>query len=127
MRCVLTLVWYPWTATVAGPAQTQGVFRTLDRETDEKFARLPEKGEMFFFDDGGSAKVEAVGWKLDGTAYLYLGQKYEKDGEQLATWQARGFVDRIAVPEPAPAGQTAPIPQAPPADPGKPPATLPPG
>jgi hypothetical protein len=126
VRCVFTLVWYPWTATAAGPAQTPGAFRTLDLTLeDAPFARLPEVGETMFFDDGGAARIEAIGWKLDGAAYLYLGQRFEKDGEAIATWQARGFVDRFPVPPPQPSQPVAaPVP---PAKPGQaPPATPPP-
>ena len=117
MRCVFTLVWYPWTSTAPGAAQTPGVFRTLDLSLDDApFGRLPEVGETLFFEDGGAARIEAIGWKLDGAAYLYLGQRFEKDGEAIATWHARGFVDRYPVTAPAP--QQAPAPAAtPPAPP----------
>ena len=131
MRCVFTLVWYPWTSTAPGPAQTPGAFRTLDLTLREApFARLPEVGETLFFDDGGAARIEAIGWKLDGDAYLYLGQRFEKDGEAIATWQARGFVDRYPVPAPqqTPAAAVAPPPPAAPAAPAPlptPPAAAP--
>ena len=99
MRAVLTLVWYPWTEGQTGPAGTQGAFRTLDLALDEApWPRLPGLGETIFFDDGGSAPVEAVGWKLDGTAYLYLGKRYEKRGEALAIWTTRGFTERPQAP-----------------------------
>jgi hypothetical protein len=131
VRCVFTLVWYPWTSTAPGAAQTPGGFRTLDLSLDDApFGRLPEVGETLFFEDGGAARIEAIGWKLDGAAYLYLGQRFEKDGEAIATWHARGFVDRYPVPapppQPAPAPTAAPptppapapAPAAPPAPPG---------
>ena len=119
---VMTLVWYPWTEGEGGPAGTQGAFRTLDlRLEDADWPRLPNVGETIFFDDGGSASIEAVGWKLDGTAYLYLGKRYEKKGEQLLTWQGRGFSDRAGTQPPAAQAPTAvqpPVaPQAPAAGP----------
>jgi hypothetical protein len=101
MDMVMTLVWYPWTEGQGGPAGTRGEYRTLDLELrGASWPRLPNVGETIFFDDGGSASIEAVGWKLDGTAYLYLGNRYEKKGEQLPTWLGRGFRERP--------GQTAP-------------------
>jgi len=91
----MTLVWYPWTEGDRGPAGTAGAFRTLDLHLNEvEWPRLPGVGETIFFADGGSADVERVGWKLDGTAYLYLGNRYEKRGELLQTWLARGFSER---------------------------------
>jgi hypothetical protein len=127
VRCVFTLVWYAWTATAPGPAQTPGVFRTLDLSMDDApFGRLPEVGETLFFEDGGAARIEAIGWKLDGAAYLYLGQRFEKDGEAIATWQARGFVDRYPVPAPAPQQAQAPASAPPPtATPSPSPAAAP--
>ena len=95
MDMVMTLVWYPWTEGQGGPAGTKGEYRTLDLELrGASWPRLPNVGETIFFDDGGSASIEAVGWKLDGTAYLYLGNRYEKKGEQLPAWLARGFRER---------------------------------
>ena len=96
---VLTLVWYPWTEGQGGAVGTQGAFRTLDRAIrDTEWPRLPAVGETIFFDDGGAASIEAVGWKLDGTAYLYLGKRYEKTGEPLQMWLGRGFQERAPVP-----------------------------
>lgn len=95
MKFVLTIVWYPWTASVRGAARTSDEFVTLDREVDlDRFHRLPATGETIFFDDGGSAKIEASGWKLDGRAYLFLGKRYEKDGEAQEVWTKRGFAKR---------------------------------
>ena len=95
MDMVMTLVWYPWTEGQGGPAGTQGAFRTLDLEIrDAGWPRLPNVGETIFFDDGGAAAIEAVGWKLDGTAYLYLGKRFEKKGEVLQAWLGRGFQER---------------------------------
>lgn len=111
----MTLVWYPWTEGQGGPAGTRGEYRTLDLELrGAAWPRLPNVGETIFFDDGGSANIEAVGWKLDGTAYLYLGNRYEKKGEALPTWLGRGFSER-----PGQAGQEAPEagPATPPAEP----------
>lgn len=133
MKFVLTITWYPWTATASGPARIPDAFRPMDCEVDSPdFARLPAVGETFFFEDGSSCKVEAVGWKLDGTAYLYLGQRYEKDGEGYDLWRSRGFLDRLPEPPPAahtappapavqtaPTVPTAPAPQAPPPPPGQ--------
>ncbi len=91
----MTLVWYPWTEGQGGPAGTEGAFKTLDLELqDAEWRRLPDVGETIFFDDGGSAAIEAVGWKLNGTAYLYLGKRYEKRGDALQVWLARGFTER---------------------------------
>ena len=99
MDMVMTLVWYPWTEGQGGPAGTQGAFRTLDLEIrDAEWPRLPNVGETIFFDDGGSANLEAVGWKLDGTAYLYLGKRYEKKGDALQVWMGRGFTERPVEP-----------------------------
>ena len=93
----MTLVWYPWTEGQGGPAGTQGAFRTLDLDVrDADWPRLPNVGETIFFDDGGAASIEAVGWKLDGTAYLYLGKRYETKGEALPIWVGRGFAERAA-------------------------------
>lgn len=95
MKVVLTLVWYPWTEGAGGPAGTQGAWRNLYLELPEApFVRLPGMGETFFFEDGGSAVIEAVGWKLDGTAYLYLGKRLERKGEGIDLWLQRGFRDR---------------------------------
>jgi hypothetical protein len=95
MDMVMTLVWYPWTEGQGGPAGTQGAFKTLDLELhDADWPRLPSVGETIFFDDGGSAPIEAVGWKLNGTAYLYLGKRFEKRGEALELWLERGFGER---------------------------------
>jgi hypothetical protein len=92
---VMTLVWYPWTEGQGGPVGTEGAFRTLDLEIrGASWPRLPGVGETIFFDDGGSAAIEAVGWKLDGTSYLYLGKRYEKRGDMLPAWLARGFKER---------------------------------
>jgi len=100
MDMVMTLVWYPWTEGQAGPAGTRGEYRTLDLELrGGDWPRLPSVGETIFFDDGGSANVEAVGWKLDGTAYLYLGNRYEKKGEVLQVWLGRGFRERPGQPD----------------------------
>jgi hypothetical protein len=97
MNMVMTLVWYPWTEGQGGPAGTQGAFRTLDLELrDADWPRLPNVGETIFFEDGGAAAIEAVGWKLDGTAYLYLGKRYERKGELLPAWLGRGFHERAA-------------------------------
>ena len=91
----MTLVWYPWTEGQGGPAGTQGEFRTLDLELhDADWPRLPNVGETIFFDDGGAASIEAVGWKLNGTPYLYLGKRFEKRGEMLQLWLERGFAER---------------------------------
>ena len=101
MDMVMTLVWYPWTEGQGGPAGTQGAFKTLDLELrDAGWPRLPNVGETIFFDDGGAAPIEAVWWKLDGTAYLYLGKRYEKRGDMLPTWLGRGFAERAAGPSP---------------------------
>jgi len=101
MDMVMTLVWYPWTEGEGGPAGTQGAFRTLDlRLEDADWPRLPNVGETIFFDDTGSAAIEAVGWKIDGTAYLYLGKRYEKKGDQLQSWLGRGFSDRAGTQPP---------------------------
>lgn len=113
MDMVMTLVWYPWTEGQGGPAGTQGAFRTLDlRIDDAEWPRLPNVGETIFFDDGGSAAIEAVGWKLDGTAYLYLGKRYEKRGDLLDVWVGRGFTEREVAPPAAAApvaGQVGPV------------------
>jgi hypothetical protein len=100
MDVVMTLVWHPWTESQGGVvAGTQEAIRTLDLELrDAGWPRLPGVGETIFFDDGGAATVEAVGWKLDGTAYLYLGKKLEKKGETLQSWLGRGFHERASQP-----------------------------
>ena len=114
MNLVMTVVWYPWTESVRGPAGTQGVHRTLFLEMeDARFERLPAVGELIFFDDGGSAPVETIGWRIDGTPYLYLGQRFEKNGEALTVWTERGFREReqpetqkLAAPEAPVQGQS---------------------
>jgi hypothetical protein len=120
MDMVMTLVWYPWTEGQGGSAGAQGAFRTLDlRIRDANWPRLPGVGETIFFDDGGAASIEAVGWKLDGTAYLYLGKRYEKKGEALQAWLGRGFEERAPEPEPA-AGEAPTVPTEMPGMPGQP-------
>jgi hypothetical protein len=110
MDMVMTLVWYPWTEGEGGPAGTRGAFRTLDlRLEDAGWPRLPNVGETIFFDDGGAAAIEAVGWKLDGTAYLYLGKRYEKKGDALQSWLTRGFADREGTQQPEAEAQPEPV------------------
>ena len=117
MEFVLTLVWYPWTEGTTGPAGTQGAFKTLDLRVEAApWPRLPAVGETVFFDDGGAANVEAVGWKLDGIPYLYLGRHYEKKGETLQLWAARGFVERPSPPPPEAEAETTPDAPSPSAD-----------
>jgi hypothetical protein len=95
VKVVLTIVWYPWTEGAGGPAGTSGDWKNLYLELpDAKFVRLPGVGETIFFEDGGSAVIEAVGWKLDGSAYLYLGKRLERKGEPLELWLGRGFRER---------------------------------
>ena len=115
MKLVMTVVWYPWTESVRGAAATEGAHRTLFLEMDDaRFERLPAVGELIFFEDGGSAAVETVGWKIDGTPYLYLGQRFEKNGEALAVWTGRGFKERTPAPtEKIEAPQPAATPAAP--------------
>jgi len=125
---VMTLVWYPWTEGAGGLAGTQGAFKTLDLGVKGvAWPRLPNAGETIFFDDGGAAAIEAVGWKLDGTPYLYLGKRYEKKGDQLQAWLSRGFKERAAAPVTQASEPTAPTPAAtanggaePPTMPGQP-------
>jgi len=107
MKLVLTLVWYPWTEGAAGPAGTRGVFKNLFLEVDAPFARVPGLGETVFFDDGGTANIEAVGWKLDGTPYVFLGKHLEKNAEPIELWTSRGFQER-AQPDEAPTAETPP-------------------
>ena len=124
----MTLVWYPWTEGAGGLAGTQGAFKTLDLGVKGvAWPRLPNAGETIFFDDGGAAAIEAVGWKLDGTPYLYLGKRYKKKGDQLQAWLSRGFKERAAAPVTQASEPTAPTPAAtanggaePPTMPGQP-------
>ena len=109
---VLTVVWYPWTEGAAGPAGTAGAWRNLYLEIpDAPFTRLPAVGETVFFEDGASIPIEAVGWKLDGTAYLFLGKRLERKGESLDQWLTRGFRERV---QPQPATLEAPAAMQPP-------------
>jgi hypothetical protein len=121
MNMVMTLVWYPWTEGQGGPAGTRGEHRTLDLHLEDvEWPRLPGLGETVFFADGGSANIEQVGWKLDGTAYLYLGNRYEKRGELLAAWLARGFKERPAPDEASTAVEQPAVPEELPPMPGQP-------
>ena len=106
VRFVVTLVWYPWTESVRGAAHTEGAFRRLRKEVEGNFARLPAVGETIFFEDGGQAVVEAVGWQLDGDAYLYLGKRMEQNNEPLELWTKRGF--EVQDPPPAPPPSSTP-------------------
>lgn len=122
MRFILTLVWYP----EPGPTGTEGQFRTMDLEIDDPaFPRLPGVGEAFFFDDGGSATIEAVGWKLDGTPYLYLGKRLQRKGEGYDQWSSRGFMDRHPLPAPTPPAAAPPLAAPSPAAVPAPPAPAP--
>ena len=93
MKLVLSITWYPWNATVSGPARTDE-YRNLYLDLDVDFERLPAVGESFYFEDGGVAQVESVTWKLDGTPYLFLGRRQERKGEPLDLWTKRGFEER---------------------------------
>lgn len=93
MRFTLSMTWFPWQATVSGPAR-QEVHHNLYRDVDGRFERLPAVGETIHFEDGGFAQVESVAWKLDGTPFLFLGRRYEKKGETLDAWTGRGFEER---------------------------------
>jgi hypothetical protein len=96
MKFTLSVTWIPWQASVSGPARQEGQ-HNLFRDVDGKFERLPAVGETIYFDDGGYAKVESVTWKLDGTPFLFLGNRQERQGEGRELWASRGFEERAPV------------------------------